>query len=277
MTLENKRVKYFVLLIVCLLFMVFGASLMVLVMLKPFMTITGYSRETISTAIEAFENYFSTKPYSTTQTWAEFAEEFFGADPVLFANIKTFFCTLQFLSYVPLLVLIIFFLRKEFAEDFVNFKKDIKKNLFLVLIGIVAMYITVYIVNIVYVIIGVTGESNNESTINLLLDSPGVALMVVAVVILAPITEEVIFRKLLFGTCEETCKFPPAVAIIVSGLVFSFIHVSDLESLKYIFQYLALAIPICAIYHYSKNNIFVTIIMHIINNLISVLVTLFMI
>ena len=276
MKLENKKVKYVVLLIVCLLIMLFGSSLMAIVLIRPLMAKTGQSAETINTAIEAFQNYFSAAPYNEVQTWSEFAQDYFAADPVLFANIKTFFCTLQFLSYVPLLILIIFFLREEFAEDFIAFKKNIKKYIPLIALGVVAMYGCSIVIGIIYEIIGVTGESNNESIINLLLDSPGVVLMVVAVVILAPITEEVIFRKLLFGTCEVTCKFPPAVAIIASALAFSLIHVTDLESLKFIFQYLALALPICIVYHHSGNNIFVTISMHVINNLISVIVTLLM-
>jgi ATP-dependent Clp protease ATP-binding subunit ClpB len=45
---------------------------------------------------------------------------------------------------------------------------------------------------------------------------------------------------------------------------------SDLESLKFIFQYMALALPICMAYHYSNNNIYVVTIIHIINNFLSV-------
>lgn len=274
MTVDNRRVKYIVLLVVCLLIMMFGSVLVMPILLRPLMSMNGYSRETIATALGALQNYFSDKPYNETQTWHEFAVEFFGANSELFANIKTFFCAIQFFSYIPLLIVIIIFLRKECVEDFISFKKNIKKNLLWVLIGIGFMYASIIIINVIYNIIGITGESNNESIIGLLLDSPGVVLMVISVVLLAPITEEIIFRKLLFGTAEITFKFHPVVAIIFSCLVFSFIHVTDLESLKYIFQYIALALPICVVYHYSGNNIYVTIIMHIINNLISVIATL---
>ena len=271
---KSKAIKYVVLFIVCLLFMLFGSVLIVAVTIKPLQIATGYDVQTIQDALTAFSNYFSNEIYEGDMTWHEYAESFFNGDPVLFESIKTFYCAIQFLSYVPMLILIIYFLREEFAEDFIKFKKNIKKNLLLVLIGIVAMYGAAIVIANIYSILGITGDSANENTINLMLDSKGVVLMVFAVVILAPICEEVIFRKLLFGTCEVTCKFPPIVAIIVSSLVFSFIHVSDLESLKFIFQYLALAIPICIIYHKSNNNIYVTILMHILNNGISVLITL---
>ena len=276
MTIDNsKRVKYIVLLIVCLLLMYLGSTIMVFIMAKPFKAITGYDSDTINKAIDLFQNYFGNKPcdYDNSVTWNEYAVAFFESEPVLFKNIKTFFCTLQFLSYVPLLILIIYFLRHEYVEDFVKFKKNIGKNLLYVFIGIIAMYASGMIVGMIYELLGVEGESNNESIIVLLLNSPGFPLMAVAVIILAPIVEELVFRKLLFGTCEVTCGFPPMVAVILSALLFSFIHVSDLESLKFIFQYLALALPICIVYHLSGNNIIVTICMHIINNLVSVLVT----
>lgn len=270
---KNKAVKYLVLLIVSLLLMLFGSVLITPFALMIFKSVGGYGNETITEAVNALQNYFSTDKYNDAMTWAEYAQTFFEADPVLFNNTKTFYCALQFFSYIPLLIVIIFFLREEFAEDFIDFKKNIKKNLIYIGLGIVAMYVCSYIVAIIYEIIGVTGDSANESLINLLLDSSGAALMIVAVVILAPISEEVIFRKLLMGTCEKTFHFPPTVAIIVSALVFSFIHVTDLASLKFIFQYIALALPICIVYHYSNNNIYVTMIMHFINNLISVIVT----
>lgn len=273
--MENKKaIKYLVLLIVCLLLMFFGSLLIVFVAIKPLQLIGGYSRETISEALQVFENYFSKKLYDGTITWAEYAKDYFDNDPVLFKNIKTFYCAVQFLSYMPLLVLIIFFLREEFVEDAMKFKKNIKKNVILILIGIASMYAASIVITKIYAILGIEDNSVNESTINLLLNSPGMILMVIAVVILAPITEEVIFRKLLMGTCEKMFRFPPVAAIIISTLVFSFIHVSDLQSLKFIFQYIALALPICIIYHYSDNNIFVTISMHIFNNLLSVIVTL---
>ena len=59
--------------------------------------------------------------------------------------------------------------------------------------------------------------------------------------------------------------------ILISTVLFAFIHVTDLESIKFIFQYIALALPICVAYHYSNNNIYVVTIVHIINNLLSVL------
>ena len=275
--MENKKaIKYLVLLIVCLLLMFLGSVLVLFIAVAPLKSISGYSGETITEALTVFQNYFSIKDYNGTLTWAEYGESYFDNDPVLFKNIKTFYCAIQFISYMPLLIVIVFFLREEFAEDFKDFKKNFKKNIILIVCGFGAMLLIASAVNTIYEVLKITGDSANEATINLLLDSPGMILMVIAVVILAPITEEVIFRKLLMGTCETTFKFPPVVAIIISSLVFSFIHVSDLESLKFIFQYLALAVPICVVYHLSKNNIFVTICVHVLNNFLSVVLTLWM-
>lgn len=268
---KAKGTKYLVLLIITLLLMFFGSSVLLYIVAIPFKNITGLNINQLADNIRIYENYFSNEPYDDYMTWAQFAEEYFSNDPVLFSNLGTFYCTVQFMSYVPILIVAIYFLREELAEDIVAFKGDLKNNLKVLGIGFVAMYVSAYIVGYIYSLFDITGESSNQDLINLLLDSPGKILMVIAVVILAPIAEELIFRKLLIGTCEEKFRFKPIVAIIISSVIFSFIHVTDLESLKYIFQYIALATPICATYHYSKNNVVVTIILHMINNFISIL------
>lgn len=269
---KAKGTKYLVLLIITLLLM-FCSSFFIYIVAIPFKNKTGLSLDELIKNIEIYQNYFSTKPYNDTLTWAEYAQDYFNNNPILFQNIGTLFSVVQFLSYMPILAIAIYCLRKEIVEDFISFKKDVK-NFGIIGIGLLSMYVLAIVVGLIYEMLGDTGESANQDIINLLMTSPGMILMVIAVVILAPISEELIFRKLLMGTCEVTLKLKPVFAIILSSLIFSFIHVSDLESLKYIFQYMALAVPICAAYHYSNNNIFVTIIMHMINNLISVLMVL---
>jgi len=99
--------------------------------------------------------------------------------------------------------------------------------------------------------------------------------MMISVILFAPFVEEVLFRKLLFGTLEEKFKLKPIVAIIASTLVFSLIHVSSGDNIIYIFQYLPLAFVITYSYYKSERNIFVPMGIHFLNNLISVLVVYF--
>ena len=180
---------------------------------------------------------------------------------------------LQFISYLPLLVIIAWFFVGEYADDIMDFKQNIRRNIIIIIIGIVSMYILNYNVNNIYAVIGVEGQSNNEGIINSLLLGPGKWFMIISVVFIAPITEEFVFRKLIFGTIEKKFKWHFVVSIIVSCLIFSFIHVSDLASLKFIFQYIALALPICLCYHFSGNNIVTSTLIHMFNNGVSVLAT----
>ena len=135
------------------------------------------------------------------------------------------------------------------------------------------MYVLNIVVAIVYESFGLTGESANEELINSILLSNAALPMIISVVLLAPIAEELLFRKILFGVSEKTFKLKPIFSIIISTLIFSFIHVTDLASLVYIFQYIPLAAVMCALYSYFKNNIYASILLHMANNTFAVIAT----
>lgn len=270
---RNKGNLYLVLLIISLLLFILSASVLLFVVAIPFSAVTKLDMGTLEEALVLFDKYFdiTIKDMETGITWAEYVQDYFNNDPILFENIKTLYCAIQFVSYIPVLVIIIYFLREDFVRDFKSFKKDVGRNLKIIGLSFIGMYVLMMVVSNIYDALKIEGSSVNENTINLLLDSPGKWLMILSVTVLAPIVEEVIFRKLMIDTCEVKFRLHPAIVIAISTLIFSLIHVSDIESLKFIFQYIALALPICLAYHYSNNNIFVTIIVHVINNLLSVL------
>lgn len=180
---------------------------------------------------------------------------------------------LQLVSYVPFLLIILILLKDDWSKDFADFKKNWKKYLMYVGLGVAAIFFANFVLSIVYRLFNITGESNNEETITKILLSEGALPMIISVVIMAPLAEELLFRKIFFGVCEKSFNFTPLVTIIISTLVFSFIHVSDVESLKYIFQYIPLALIMCLVYHFSNNNIFASMLIHAANNGISVVLT----
>jgi len=193
-----------------------------------------------------------------------------------FGNDKYVMSMLQYLSYVPFMIFSVYVLKDEFVNDFINFKKDPKKIFSAVAVSFAMMYVLNIVVNLVYQTLGVEGESANENLINDILLSDAAIPMIISVCILAPIAEEILFRKMLFGVCEKSFNMPGWLTIIVSTLVFSFIHVSDIESLKYIFQYIPLAAVMCICYHMTGNNIYSSIILHAINNIIGVVAIYFL-
>lgn len=188
-------------------------------------------------------------------------------------NDKYAMSILQYLSYVPFTIFAVYILKDDLINDF----KYFKKNLIRILIGAFVMFMVMYAINflvaIVYETLGIPGESANEELINSILLSNAALPMIISVVFLAPVAEELLFRKILFGVSEKTFNLKPVYAIIISTLIFSFIHVSDLASLKYIFQYIPLAAVMCFLYHYFNNNVYASILLHMMNNTFAVIMT----
>ncbi len=192
------------------------------------------------------------------------------ADP---NNDKYFMSIFQYLSYVPFLIFSVFWFKDEFAREFKDFKNNFKKYaLTIVVIFVVMMFVNMF-VNLIYSMLGITGASENENLINDILLSNAAIPMIISVCIMAPVAEELLFRKMLIGVCEKTFNFKPEIAICISAVIFAFIHVSDLENLKFIFQYLPMAFAICLCYHLTNNNIYAAIFIHAINNILAVLST----
>ena len=179
----------------------------------------------------------------------------------------------QYVAYIPFLIVMLFLLKNDFKEDFKEVKKNWKNIVLYVGCGFILMYMLTIVVSMVYQSLGIFEESANEQLINEILLSKYALPMIVSVVLLAPIVEEIVFRKLLFGFCEHTLKLKPVFAVLISALIFAFIHVSDLENIKFIFQYLPLSLVICSVYHFSKNNIYAAILIHMANNTVAVIVT----
>lgn len=268
--MQNKGNQLFILLITSLIVFMFGSALISSIAAIPLLKVTGLSKDVLNEALELFGRYYDNSIKDGEITWAMYAQDYFNSNPILFDNIKSFYCAVQFLTYMPLIVILFYCLRHDLVNDLKDFFKNIKSNIGIIAAAFFGMLALAGLVAVIYEEIGVTGESANENLINELLDSPGKWLMILSVVLFAPIIEELIFRKLFIDTCEIKFKLNPTIAIIISTVLFAFIHVTDIESLKFIFQYMALALPICMAYHYSNNNIFVVTIVHVINNFMSV-------
>ena len=91
-------------------------------------------------------------------------------------------------------------------------------------------------------------------------------------VIMAPFIEEITFRKTFRNIISNGYLF-----IIVSGFIFGLVHISNvgntLEEFLMIIPYILMGISLSYIY-YKSDNIFTTIIIHSIHNLILLLIQL---
>jgi membrane protease YdiL (CAAX protease family) len=116
---------------------------------------------------------------------------------------------------------------------------------------------------LLYDLLGIKGTSGNQSAIEDALRSPTGFLMLLSVILLAPFVEELLFRKLCFGALEVKLHFPKIIAVLVSSLLFAVMHGVDI----FYFQYLAMALVISGSYALFKNNIYIPMGIHFLNNL----------
>ena len=204
----------------------------------------------------------------------------------------------NFLTYVVCLGPVLLLTLKYIIKDFKTAFKDVKGTLLLILMGIGIMYaasiIATVIVELLTLNLDASGSSENQEVIEALISSSptNALLMVITTVLLAPVLEEIIFRKCLFGVFKNKTL----LTIAISAIVFAGIHVvpacigialdilmqggSTLTDLYieaiYIISYLGQAIAMSYIYHRSNHNIVPSIIIHIFNNVVATLAILLM-
>ena len=178
----------------------------------------------------------------------------------------------QVVAYIFFIFAIVAICNKVLVNDFNNFKVRIGNNIGMILVFGVAIYVVDIIVSNVYAFLGEGGTSMNQLMIYGLLSSPARWLTILLTVLLAPIVEEMVFRKFMFGVFFDKLKFPIWLSGLLSAIVFALIHVSSsLDQLIYFPQYFVLAIVLVGAYVYSKQNIWFSIGVHIFNNAVSVI------
>lgn len=180
-----------------------------------------------------------------------------------------FYTFINFLQVFVVAMAFIFINRLGYIADFKSFWKEKKKYFIQIFAGVVLIYTVMIVANIILTILGVTGTSENEQTIQSMFNSDmtNIVLLFFTLVILTPIVEELVFRKALFGLVEP--KFGSIAAVISSGLIFGLMHVLAYGDFIQSIPYIGMGIVFGYMYHYSGKNIIVTMTMHAINNLVA--------
>lgn len=169
------------------------------------------------------------------------------------------------------LLLILFLIyRKELKNEYRIFKNNFQTNfdtgIKYWILGLLGMMIANLIITFV---IGLNQAQNEQAVQKMITTLPW--LMLINAGIIAPINEEIVFRKAFKNAFQNKYLF-----IILSGLVFGFLHVitsytTPLE-LLYIIPYSSLGISFAAMYN-KTNTIYTSILMHMIHNTILTLVS----
>lgn len=179
-----------------------------------------------------------------------------------FANVFNFLTT--FVTAIALFVVN----RANFKFDFINFKKEPKRYFGYIVTGFLLLYAASFAANIIMTLLGVTETSQNEMAIQRLFNPSFISLasLFLLLVIFTPIVEEVVFRKALYGLSYNALG--DKGAILISGLVFAFLHVASFGDFIQIIPYAFMGLTFSYVYFYSGRNIYVVIAIHMINNLI---------
>ena len=184
----------------------------------------------------------------------------------------------QFVMSLIMFVVLFIIYNKSVKEDFINFKIDINKNITYIVKMFVIFMMVKYIVSFISVLIMtmLNFDTSSMTSVNQNLIETYVKasplLMVISTAILAPFYEEVLFRLGINKVLKNKYLF-----IIISGMIFGFMHVFPLDDgvtlalgMMQSINYVTMGIFLSYTY-YKTDNIFISIGIHFLNNLLSVL------
>jgi len=170
-------------------------------------------------------------------------------------------CNILINTVIMTIFILIF--RKEIIPDYYDFKKNakvyIKKYFIFWIIGLATMIISNAIIGYFYGL-----PSNEEANRELLSNMP--IYSIITMIIMAPITEELLTR-----VCLKTAFKNSYIYALLSGLIFGSLHLLTADSnILFIIPYGALGVSLSLIYHKS-NNIWTNIFFHSLHNTIAIL------
>lgn len=171
---------------------------------------------------------------------------------------------INFLSSIIIACILILVYRKDLIREWKIYKKDFSKNIDIGfkywLIGLVCMMISNFIITSLLNI----DQATNEKTVQRMI-SVMPYLLVISAGIIAPINEEIIFRKVFRDNIKNNLIF-----ILISGIIFGYMHVSTATTFAqflYIIPYSSLGIAFAVMYS-KTNTVFTSMSMHMFHNTI---------
>jgi membrane protease YdiL (CAAX protease family) len=199
-------------------------------------------------------------------------------------------------TYLTIFVVLGYHIVKTLKRDFRPFIQGIGLNIGLIVGFFGVAFIFSLIGNVILTLLGVTDEAANQGGLIDMIkyaSSRELILLVLLFTLVVPIIEELVFRKALYGfikgfiftyiyssSTEEESIHPKIVigsiiAVIISGLIFGVIHIQG--DWIYLLLYGSAGIVLTLSYYVSKENIYVPLGIHIIQNIIGVTQILFLI
>ncbi|MEG0364697.1 MAG: type II CAAX endopeptidase family protein [Erysipelotrichales bacterium] len=146
------------------------------------------------------------------------------------------------------------------------------------LYGFIIMLFVPLVLMIFQTLLGVESQTaeNQNLVLNLIKNSSKINV-ILAIVIIAPILEEFVFRVSILGFLTKDNKSNNYLWYILSALAFALIHDFtiitnfSIESTFTFLGYFCPALVLAFIYRYSNHNYLVVVLIHMLNNLLPVL------
>ena len=182
------------------------------------------------------------------------------------------------LSYVLIFGIVVFFGRGFIVEDFINLKSENKLNLLYSICFAILGFGLLYGSSVLFswlssLVSNVTSSENQNSFVGMITNGYG-PIVFISVVFLAPISEELVYRKSIFKFFKEKKLW--YIPTLISGLVFALPHMlttqeSFLVWVIFFFSYFSSGVILALVYHFSDDNVIVSTICHMLNNLLAFL------
>lgn len=175
-----------------------------------------------------------------------------------------------------IILLIVFFIVcwKYYAFSFEKFFENTQKNIYAVILAVVALFLTEIIVGNFISVVFPQAISDNQTNNEAILNTMPAGFIFISV-ICAPIIEETIFRGCLFSKIREKHSF--LLSASISAFVFGFLHIvasllsGNLYNCVYFILYALCGFILCIPYE-DTETIASSIFTHMLCNFISVVI-----
>ena len=180
----------------------------------------------------------------------------------------------MFITSIIALVFVLIFTRDLIKEDIIKIKENPK--FYLKWIGIIALPFGLGVWMLSYCFSNF-GISNNETTLRFIFKNGGALPIVLTALLIAPLLEELIFRKCLWTFIKKFDWMHISFSYGVSTLFFAVPHLLTTQYVNFglwlvmIIPYFVAGLGLAFIYHKGKENTFASFTAHFTNNLITVI------
>ena len=174
----------------------------------------------------------------------------------------------QLVSYIILGAggLVIF--HKDFAEGFALFKNRFLNNGIWLIASLLGGILLQQLAAMPAYFLGSSDLGGNTDAILQISKAFPLPFIIVALGVLGPVTEEVIYRIILVGKASH--KLPGVLCVILSSLAFMLPHVQefDLFGFANVLPTFALGLSYAIVYYRTK-NIMISTVLHVLNNTVA--------